>query len=182
MASFLHGHTILNNRNHSEQELFLWSPADIYSKSHAEIGIFPVFRYHNLIWYEIAPPMGAISGYFGARFLPNPAKRDTLCYFPKKSAGFSRISDILEVVTPLWGESRFIRLLSNQVIQGWSNQRWGTNPCNTLCNLTIASVSILQYSSKAARFLSISPVSIFPCAIIAKVTSATSPFAISSPS
>ncbi|MCX6685143.1 MAG: hypothetical protein NTV10_00585 [Methanoregula sp.] len=31
----------------------------------------------------IAPPKGAISGHFGARFIPNPAKRGEICVFQK---------------------------------------------------------------------------------------------------
>jgi hypothetical protein len=35
------------------------------------------------IQLTIAPLKGAISGHFGARFMPNPAKRDTFCILSK---------------------------------------------------------------------------------------------------
>jgi hypothetical protein len=53
-----------------------------------------------------------------------------------------------------------------------------TIPSSTSCNLTIASVSLSQYSSIAARFLTISSAAIIPCAIVAKVTRASSPIAV----
>jgi hypothetical protein len=43
------------------------------------------FHFHllQIVRQAIAPPTGAISGDFGARFMRNPAKRDTFRFFPK---------------------------------------------------------------------------------------------------
>jgi len=44
-----------------------------------------VIRFFHLlpIQLTIAYVKGTISGYFCARFMPNPVKRDSLCNFPK---------------------------------------------------------------------------------------------------
>jgi len=38
-------------------------------------GVFPVFTYHSPIRPEIVASKGAKSGFFGARYMPIPAKR-----------------------------------------------------------------------------------------------------------